>query len=120
MNSEMFQILTANAAVQQFLGSPVRVYPWSRAPQNCPRPYAVYSVITALPENYLGNLPDLDRKTVQINVYATTGENLEDCFRVIRDALEPHAHMTSYATSALDVDTDLYSCRMDFDFLENR
>jgi len=121
MNPDIFPILNASTAVRLQLGSnPLRFYPWDRAPQNVKKPYAVYTVYNAVPENYLGNLPDIDNKGTQINIYAETAEKLNLCFLAVRDALEPYGHMLNYSTPALDADTDLYSCRMEFDFWENR
>lgn len=121
MNPRIFPILRDDTQVTALLGTnPMRFFPWGRAPQKPQTPYAVYAVYNALPENYLGQTPDIDNKGTQINIYAKTAESLEDCFTAIRDALEPYGHMTSYATPDLDAETDLYSCRMEFDFWEAR
>ena len=121
MNPPLFSILNASAPVKALLGAnPLRVFPWGRAPQNVAKPYAVYVVYNALPENYLGQVPDIDNKAVQINIYAENSASLESCFTVVRDALELHAHMTSFASPDLDADTNLYSCRMEFDFWDAR
>jgi hypothetical protein len=121
MNPQLFTILNASAPVKALLGtSPLRVYPWGRAPANTAKPYAVYSVYNANPENYLSGSPDIDNKGTQINIYATTASNLESCFNAVRDALEPYAHMTNFATPDLDSNTDLFSCRMEFDFWDAR
>jgi hypothetical protein len=121
MNPDLFPILNANAATKAVLGaSPLRVYPWGRAPQNVVKPYAVYSVYNANPENYLDTVPDIDNKGTQINIYAATADSLKSAYTVVRNALEPYAHMTSFATPDLDADTDLYSCRMEFDFWDGR
>lgn len=121
MNPAIFPILKDNATVKLLLGSnPVRFYPWNRAPQNVTKPYAVYSVYNAIPENYLNGRPDIDNKGTQINIYAQTAKSLQDCFVAIRDALEPYGHMTNFSTPDLDSDTDLFSCRMEFDFWDER
>lgn len=121
MNPDLFAILNASVPVKTQLGAnPLRVYPWGRAPQNAALPYAVYTVYNANPENYLGQVPDIDNKGTQIDIYANTGTKLKSCFEAIRDALEPHAHMTNFSTPAQDDDTDLYSCRMEFDFWDAR
>lgn len=121
MNPNIFEILNNSFAVKILLGSnPLRFYPWGRAPQNAAKPYAVYAVFNANPENYLDRVPDIDRKGTQIDLYAKTSESLNDCFMVIRDLLEPHGHMLSFTTPNLDVDTDLFTGRMEFDFWEVR
>ncbi len=122
MNTSMFNVLKNNVPVKLLLGSnPLRVYPYSRAPQNPRKPYATYGVVNANPENYLGQVPDIDNAQVQIDVYADTASQLESCFTAIRDALEPVAHMINYSDSnGVDESTSLYTVRMEFDFWEER
>jgi hypothetical protein len=119
MNPNIFPILNANNAVKAALGNPLRVYPWGRAPKNVKYPYAVYTVYNALPENYLDSRPDIDNKGTQLDIYADNGNDLKTCFDAIRLALEGVAHMTNYSTPVQDADTNLYSCRMEFDFWES-
>lgn len=121
MNPDLFQILDSNTQVKLLLGAnPLRMFPWGRAPQNVRKPYGVYAVYNGLPENYLGNLPDIDNKGTQINIYAENADSLEAVYLAVRNALEPHAHMTNFSTPALDDITDLYSGTMEFDFWDER
>lgn len=120
MNPQIYTLLNASNAVKLLLGSPVRIYPWGRAPENPKKPYGVYGVYNANPENYLDKVPDIDNKGTQLNIYADTAEKLDSCFTAVRNVLEPHAHMTSFSTVDLDEETNLYSCRMEFDFWEDR
>lgn len=118
----LFEILGANQPVKNFFakGSELKIYPWGRAPQDVKPPYAVYSVINGLPQNYLDNTPDIDAETTQINIYAANAGNARTAFLLVRDALEPYAHMTNYSTPDLDAETNLYSCRMEFDYWHDR
>lgn len=121
MNPDLFPILNQSAAVRLLLGSnPLRVYPFGRAPEGVRRPYAVYSVYNANPENYLDKVPDIDNKGTQITIYDTVAQKVEGCFAAIRDALEPHAHMTNFSSVQQDADTNDYSCIMEFDFWDKR
>lgn len=121
MNPPVFQLVSANTACVAVLGSnPTRFYPWGRAPQNTPKPYAVYTVYNAVPENYLGDLPDIDNKGTQINIYADNPKDLNNAFIAIRNCLEPNAHMTNFSSFDPDNETDLYTIRMEFDFWDDR
>lgn len=121
MNPKLFEILNNNVQVKLNLGAnPLRIYPWGRAPQDVRKPYAVYAVYSGTPENYLGNLPDIDNKGTQINIYAEDHLELEGCFIAIRNALEPHAHMTNFSSPDREPNTDLYTARMEFDFWDAR
>lgn len=121
MNPDLFLFLNSSVAVKAVLGvEPLRMFPWDRAPANVKKPYGVYAVYNAQPENYLGEVPDIDNKSTQINIYAENSKSLEACYIAVRDALEPHAHMTAFSTPAVNEDTDLYSCTMEFDFWNHR
>lgn len=121
MNPDLFPILNASAPVKALLGpTPLRVFPYGRAPTNVAKPYAVYAVYNANPENYLGQRPDIDNKGTQIEIFADTYQSLESCFLAVRDALEEEAHMTNYSTPDLDANTNLYGVRMEFDFWDER
>lgn len=121
MNTDLFPILYADDTVKSLLGSsPLRVFPYGKAPEGVALPYCVYGVINALPENYMDGVPDIDSMRTQVSIYSQTDSNLTACYEAVRDALEPHAHMVSFATPDIDADTELYSCRMEFDFWDDR
>lgn len=119
--SPLFNILKQSTPVKLLLGSnPLRVYPWGEAPDKPRKPYAVYGTYNGIPENYLGNLPDIDNNGVQIDIYAETSESCMNCFKAIRNALELTNHMTSYSTPARDSVTENYNARLEFDLWEAR
>lgn len=120
MNPDLFPILMADATVTGLLGNPPKVYPWGRAPQDVQVPYVVYGVYNGNPENYLDRVPDIDNKGTQIDIYDSDPLRCESIALAIRNALEPDAHMTSFATPDRESETDFYSCRLEFDFWENR
>lgn len=120
-NPSLFQILNSSSAVKAILGSsPLRVFPYGEAKQNTAKPYAVYTVYNGTPENYLTNAPDIDNHGTQIDIFAETGAVCEQAFRAIRDAVEPYAHMTNFSAPQRDFDTQLVTCRLEFDFWEQR
>lgn len=117
----VFPILSSNTGVTSFLGvSPTRVYPFGEAPQDVLKPYAVWQTISGSPENYLGDLPDADSYTVQIDVYANTSGSVIDSARAIRNALEPVAYVTSLGNTSRDTETRDYHYPMSVDFIVNR
>lgn len=121
MNPDLFPLLNADTIVKNLLGvNPLRVFPYGKAPQPLEYPYAVYTVISAQPENYLADRPDVDLKSVQMSIYAKTNASLESCYNAVVDVLEEHAYMVNFSTPDIDAKTDLYSCRMEFDFYDAR
>lgn len=121
LNPQLFIILNSSVSVKQLLGAqPLRVYPWDEAPEDPVKPYALYSVFSASPENYVDSVPDIDNLSTQVTIYSDTSDKCTECFIAVRNAIEPKAHMTNFSTPTRDKETKLYSCRLDFDFWENR
>ena len=117
----LFATLNASSAVKALLGtSPLRVYPAGEATQATAKPYAVFQTITGVPENYLGETPDMDGFTVQIDVYAATLTAARNAAKAIRDALEPVAYVGGWRGEQKDAATDAYRYSFDVDFLTPR
>ena len=109
-----------SASVTALGSNPVRFFPHGQATQNTAKPYATWQIVTGTPENYLGQVPDIDATLIQIDVWATTASSASDAADQIRDALEDVAHMTSFGNTEKDVATALYRYRMDFSYWVNR
>lgn len=117
----LFATLNASAAVKAIFGSaPLRVYPFGEAPQGVTLPYAVQQNVTGLPENYLGQVPDIDSWTKQIDIYAATPTVALNGAQAMRDALEPVAYITRWGEEGRDPDTNHYRISFDVDFLTSR
>lgn len=117
----VFPILSTDTALRALLGTnPVRVFPFGEAPQDVAKPYAVWQNISGSPENYLGDLPDADSYTVQIDVYAADSVSVINSARAIRNALEPVAYVTSLGNTSRDNETRDYHYSLSVDFIVNR
>ena len=117
MNPPIFDILKANSGVTAILGSsPVRVFPFGEAPQDVVDPYAVWQTISGQPMNYLGDLPDMDQFSVQVDVYGASAQGVRAAAKAIRDALEPVAYITSWRGESRDQETKRYRYSFDVDF----
>lgn len=118
-------LLSADPEVTAIIGSnPVRFYPHGRADQNTPAPYATWFVVSGIPENQLDEVPRVDRFSVQIDCWSdNTGDGaaeVKELATAIRDALEPHAHMTAIAVDGVDPDTKRNRLGLQFTFWEPR
>lgn len=121
MFAPIFQVCAANAAVIAVLGSsPVRFYPFGEAPQDGAKPYAVWQSIGGSPENYLGDVPDVDTFGLQIDCYAESAQQCRDIAQALRDAIEPHAHIVAWRGDSRDVATKLYRYSFDVDWIVTR
>lgn len=117
----LFAILKASAPVTAIFGSnPLRVYGFGRARQDEALPYAVFQTVAGTPENYLGQVPDMDGMTLQLDIYAATTDAAMDGAEVIRDALEPVAYVTAWRGESQDPDTKRFRYSFDVDFLTSR
>ena len=106
MTPPIFQVCAADPAVTALLGTgPTRLFPFGNAPQGVALPYAVWQTITGTPENYLGQTPDIDSFTVQVDVYASTGSQARQVAKALRDAIEPHAYVVGWNGESTDRDT---------------
>ena len=109
MYPPIFPTIKASSAVRALIGSsPVRFYQFGMAPQDVVKPYVVWQRVFGSPENYLGDTPDMDSFTLQVDVYASPTQGAEVARNVaiaLRDAIEPVAHITSWLGESQDPDT---------------
>jgi len=118
MYPPVFALAAASPGVTALLGSnPVRLYLFGEAPQGVTKPYAVWQMVGGVPENYLGNVPDTDSFTAQIDVYADRASTARQVSQALRDAYEPAAYITNWNGESRDPDTNNYRISFDVDFI---
>lgn len=117
----VFQTLKASADVKAIVGTnPPRVYRHGNAPQDTTRPYIAWGLVFGDPQNNLSDLPPGDRMTVQVDCYHPTDSGIEAMAQVVRDAIEPVAHMTGVNVDLREPETKLFRISMTFDFITSR
>lgn len=118
----VFEVLSASAMVKAHLGTPpsMRLYPFGEATQNTLKPYVTWHLISGIPANYLGQLPDMDDFRVQIDVWALTQASAIAVAQAIRDAVEPHAHIVNAGNTTRDTETKNYRYMIDAEFFTER
>lgn len=106
MYPPIFQTCVAAIAVRTVFGtSPTRLYPFGEAPQDVALPYAVWQIVGGSPENYIGETPDVDRLSVQVDVYGETPTAARAAAEALRNAIEPVAYITAWCGESTDKDT---------------
>ena len=121
MYPPVFAVCSASAAVKALIGtSPVRLYMFGMAPQNVAYPYAVWQQVGGAPENYLGQTPDIDTFTTQIDVYADTQAQARAVAQALSAAIEPAAHVTRWGADSQDPETKRYRSSFDVDWWTSR
>jgi hypothetical protein len=115
----IYPVLAANPDVTALLGTDTRFYP-DEAPQGVLKPYAVYQIISGNPENYLGDAADIDKVSLQIDVYALDRDESEDIAKVIRAAIEGLCYITAFRSAGKEPETLLYRNILEVDWFEDR
>jgi hypothetical protein len=120
----VYAVLAADSGVTSKLGSGASMRLWrNRAPDQTPshgKQYATWFLVSGVPENHLSGLPSADRMSTQIDCWAQTDADCEALAKSIRDAAEPHAHLTGYVTHEREAVTDLYRISLQFDWFVDR
>lgn len=117
----IFTVCKDSAPVAALLGSaPMRLYPFAEAEQGAARPYAVWQIVSGNPENYITGRPDIDRFGLQVDVYADSVDDAREVAAALRDAIEPHAHITAWRGESREADTRLYRVSFDLDWFTPR
>jgi hypothetical protein len=125
MYAPIFQAVNVSGvqAVLKTGNGPLRFYMFGLADQNTPLPYAVWQTVYGAPENYLTNVPDVDSFGIQVDVYASESQGADVARQVaqaLRDAIEPHAHITSWRGDSRDPNTNNFRFSFDVDWIVNR
>ena len=121
MYPPIFTVCYGDSGVQGYLGSdPMRLYPFGEAEENEIKPYAVWQNVGGLPENYISQAPDIDSYSLQVDVYASSATEARDAAQAIRDAIEPHCHVTSWIGDGRENNTFDYRFTFLVDWFVNR
>ncbi|WP_455424903.1 DUF3168 domain-containing protein [Dryocola sp. LX212] len=117
----IFAVCSASDVVKSMLGtSPVRLYPFGLQDDVVTYPYAVWQNISGQPDNYLGQRPDVDRYSIQVDVYADTPVQAMNTARALRDAIEGEAYITRWGDQTRDQETKRYRYSFDVDWIVSR
>lgn len=124
MNPPVFALLTADATVLALLsatGSPstAPVFDSGYAPEGVST-YVVWAIVSGVPENYVGDRPDLDAVRVQIDTWAPTRPACLALAQAVQFALETESHQVSLNLDERDELTRLHRLSMDFEFWLSR
>jgi len=121
MYPPIFKTCSASIAVKALLGTdPVRLYPFGKAPQDVQLPYVVWQTITGEPHNYLGDRPDVDGFTLQVDVYAETADSARAVVNALCDCIEPVARVSRWNGEDIDNETKTYRSSFDVDWTVRR
>lgn len=110
------ETLAASAATA-LLGSPPRVWRHGEAPAGQEtRDYVTWTLAGGSPVNNLSELPPADGLSVQVDCWSATDAGVVALATVVRDAIEPVAHMTSVLADGRDADTRRFRIALQFEW----
>lgn len=121
MSLTIFEAVRAHAPARALLGdAPTRFTLFGVAEQGGAVPYAVWQTVGGNPENYLGDLPDVDSMELQVDAYANDPEKVIEVGNALRDAIEPHAHITAWIGESRDPTTKRWRFTFRVDWIVQR
>lgn len=121
MYPPIFQVCAADSSVTALIGSsPVRLYPFGEAPQGVALPYVVWQTVGGFPENFLGEAPDADTFSIQIDCYAADAESSRAVAIAVRDSIQKRANVTSLNGEGRDPETRHYRVGFSVDWIVRR
>jgi hypothetical protein len=114
--SRLYDALRGSSAITDVVGDRI----WQTfVPEAQTRPYIVYFVATAVPENTLSEAPQVDDQRVQIDCYVpqTTGTAAANALKdAIVAAIEPIGHVVFGPWNAYEADTRLLRWSLDLEY----
>ena len=118
----VFPVLSVVDAVRAVLGTdPVRIFE-DIAPDKTSYPYAVWTMITALPENNLDCPPNIDHVSFQIVVYDTNKTRASEVRKVVLIVIEQYCHVTRFHPNHFErkADTNIFGRGFDANWFLDR
>lgn len=107
--------------VRALIGDPLRLFSFGDAGDGpVAKPYVLWQTVGGEPENYLGDRPEVDRFSVQIDVYATDGKKAREVVAAIVPLIETRAYVVSWNGEFRDYETKLYRVSFDVDWFVHR
>ena len=120
MIAPIYPTCAADAGVRAIFGDPPRVEAFGLVEQVPARPYAVWQNVSGRAEQFLGDRPDVDYFTLQVDVYADDPVSMIAAAKTLRDALEPCGYITRWGDQTLDEDRKYYRYSFDIDWIVRR
>lgn len=123
MFAPIYTTCQAASAVQALLGDSgdnLRLYPFELAPKDAPLPYVTWQNIGGEPTNFVGDAPDSDSFSVQVNVWGQTTAQVIAVTQAIRDAIQDDSYIVRWGNQHRDAQTLAFGYDFDVDWLTYR
>ena len=118
----IFKLARADPAVRALLESNniLRVWKFGQAPEQPEAPYVTWQTIAGDSNSSLDSRPVSDRVIIQIDVYATDEDVVEQVAEAIRYAIELDCYVVRYGEADKDPVTNMPHYSFDVSWIVNR
>lgn len=118
----IFKLARADPVVTVLLESNgiLRVWKFGRAPDEPVTPYVTWQTITGDSNSNLDSRPVSDNAIIQIDVYATDEDVVDQVAKAIRDAIELDCYVVRYGEAGKDPLTGMPHYSFDVSWIVNR
>lgn len=107
----IYQTLHSVSAIAALVGD--RIFGSGSATEGETRPYIVWQIASAFPENNLSTTPEYDDQRIQIDCYAKSEVSSRQLAQLVRDAIEAKVNIVFGPWSDYESDTKLFRWSMD-------
>lgn len=98
-------------------GGSSAIWPMIFLPPGLVKPYMVWQTIGGTPENYLGDRPEVDTFSIQIDIYADSSAEARKVAGEVIEAIETESYVTNYSGEDRDPETGDFRFSFDVDWI---
>lgn len=107
--------------IRAVLGDPLRLFSFGDAGDGpVANPYVLWQTIGGEPDNYLSDRPQVDRYTLQLDVYANDRKQAREVVELILPEIEARAYVVAWNGEFRDSETKLFRVSFDVDWIVHR
>lgn len=111
------QVLTGSSALVAIVGTRITQ---AIAPEDQTRPYVVWWIDSAVPENNLSDRPEEDDQLVRIDCWSTNQQQCRQMMQAAVDACEAIGHITRGPAPSYELETKLFLWSFDLEVWNKR
>lgn len=115
MTPDVYRVLRSSSALVAIVGEKIyrTVAPENQDGTTVAAPYVVWSIVSALPENNLSDLPDTDNARIQIDCYSLKQVQARQMCDAAQAAIEAVTHVVFGPAETREDDTKLFRWTFD-------
>lgn len=112
-----FKVAAQSAAVKALLGNTPRIFLAGNAGDSPAYPYVTYQMVSGTPGNLLGQAPDHDLFTLQVDVWAKSDTALAAVTTALVEAIQGQCQIAAWRSETADPQTKTLRKSFDVDWI---